>query len=96
MVQEYWLAHQEWMKMDSIFSGRRVVEVGKSPYGQFALVQHKWSDDQYPVSYSVEWFAPLDSEFFNVTYRINAEIFEEVGGMTELKRFAERVRVLDE
>lgn len=96
MVQEYWLAHKEWMETDSIFSGRRVVEVGKSPYGRYAILQHKWTDDQYPVGYSVEWFAPLDSEFLDVTYHINAEVFEDEDGIAELKRFAERVQLLPE
>ena len=96
MVQEYWLAHKEWMETDSIFSGRRVVEVGRSPYGRYALLQHKWTDDQDPAGYSVEWFAPLDSEFFDVTYLINAEVFEEVGGMEELRRFAERIRLMED
>ncbi len=96
MVQEYWLAYKEWMETDSIFSGRRVVEVGRSPYGRYALLQHKWTDDQDPARYSVEWFAPLDSEFFDVTYLINAEVFEEVGGMEELRRFAERIRLMED
>ncbi len=96
MVQEYWQAHKEWMETDSIYSGLRVVEVGISPYGRYALLQHQWTAEKDPARYSVEWFAPLDSEFLVVKYRIDADVFDEVGGMAELKRFAERVRLLPE
>ncbi len=46
------------------------------------------------VSYSLYWYAPNEDYALEIFYSIGNGTYEKLGGMAELKRFAERVRLL--
>ena len=78
-------------EIGSVLSGQKIIEKGESEYGKYII---KSVNDG--VEYILWWFTPNRDHLISVHYVLGKANFDELGGMPEMRRFAERVRLLPE
>lgn len=97
MAHDYWKGSKRAMELASVPTSTRIFEVGHGDYSDYALIGQHWSvEDPEPYLFKAECMMPLVSQVLTVTYIIHADAYDESGGVEELRRFAKRVRLVDE
>lgn len=69
-------------------------ETGVTDYGKFVIICEGCSDKDAIDNYKLYWFTPNEDHAFQVAYSVDPIPLEALGGMIELRRFAERLRLL--
>ena len=70
-------------------------ECGETEYGKYGILEYRLGPDYTELGrFQLIWFTPNEDYALEVLYTVDPEVYEKLGGMTELKRFAERVRLL--
>ena len=73
-----------------------LVEVGKAKHGKYAIICLGCPLGEEKITgYELYWFVPNEAYAFQVKYYVEINAYEKLGGNSELKRFAQRVRLLD-
>ena len=71
-----------------------LIEVGKTDYGRYAIICQWCTEKDAVPLYRLYWFTPNEDYAFQILYVLEPGAYEKLGGMAELKRFANRVRLL--
>lgn len=88
-------AYFDGFKKGDVWSGypfsQRIIVKEESRHGKYVIIS--WNDG---VRFSLEWFTPNGDHLIAIHYVLDKVNFDELGGMAEMRRFAERVRLLPE
>jgi hypothetical protein len=72
------------------------LDAAVTDYGKYVVLGVKSAEDGHLYEYWLYWFTPVQDHALQVKYVVEKGAFDELGGMKEIKRFAERVRLLPE
>ena len=89
--EELGTAYFDGFKVGQAWSGDKIIEKGVSDHGKYIIISRNDG-----VRYRLNWFTPNSNHLIEIHYVLDEANFHELGGMTELRRFAERVRLFPE
>jgi hypothetical protein len=73
-----------------------VVDFDRAKNGKFFIICDGCPRGEEEITgYLLYWFTPNEEYAFQVTYYVEINAYEKLGGISELRRFAQRVRLLD-
>lgn len=73
-----------------------LIEAGRTNHGRYAIICQWCTEKDAVPLYRLYWFTPNEDYAFQILYVLEPSAYEKLGGIAELKRFAERVRLLSE
>ncbi len=92
MADEYWRSWQNFSPMRS----ETLLELGETTYGRYSIMEFRPPPEYVHTSTELRWFTHHESRIIEVVYRLKHYDCQINDAIDELRRFAQRVRIVQE